>query len=248
MRGPNAPRSPSARRHSGAAGPSNGRRGEGWSRRGGRTLSLRLCARHGSFGRSGCRRDRGRWRRRTRLRRWRGGSQRQQCQRIDVALGIVRSPDPEVDVRNVHLYVARRPDRSDRLGLGDSVAGAHRDRSEVEQRDGIAVRCPDRHGAAVPGQPAGERHLSGGRCADDAAGVTAHVDPAVTVLVVFGAAEVETAQHRPVRGPAPGSGRPRCDQCGHDHHRGCRCLARQHRRPNLAGGSAVVKIGYRDCW
>jgi hypothetical protein len=245
----NAPRSPPERRHSGAGGPSNGRHGEGGSRRGGRTLigmRLRLCACHGSFGRSGRRRERGRRRRRHRLRRWRGGSRRQQRQRINVALRVVRSPDPEVDVRNVDLHVARRPDRSDRLGLGDAVAGAHCDRSEMEQRDRIAVRCPDRHGAAVPGQPAGERHLSGGGCADGGAGVAAHVDPAVTVLVVFGAAEVETAQHRPVRGPAPGSGRPRCDQCDHDQHR-C-CPFRQHRRPNLAGRSAVVNIGYRDCW
>jgi hypothetical protein len=98
-----------------------------------------------------------------------------------------------VDIRNVHLHVARRTDRPDRLGLGDAVADAHRDRPQMEQRDGIAVRRPDRHGAAVPGQPAGERHLSGGGCPDGGAGVTAHVDPAVTALVVIGAAEVETA-------------------------------------------------------
>jgi hypothetical protein len=249
VRVPNAPRSLPERRHSGAGGPTNGRRCEGRSRPGGRTLigmRLRLCACHGSIGRSGRRRERGRRRRPHRLRRCRGGSRRQQRQRIDVALGIIRAPDPEVDVRNVHLHVARRPDRPDWLGLGDAVAGAHGDRAEMEQRYGIAVRRPDRHGAAIPGQPAGERHLSGGGCANGGAGGAAHVDPAVTVLVVFGAAEVETAQQRSVRGPAPGSGRSRCDQCDHDQHR-C-CPSRQHHRPNLAGRSAVVKIGYRDRW
>jgi hypothetical protein len=250
VRGPNARRSTAPqRRRTGADGLGDGRGSEGWSTRGGRTLiglRPRLCACHGSLGRRRCRRDHG-GRRRNRLRRWRGGSRRQQRQRIDVALGIIRVPDPEVDVRNVHLHVTRRPNRPDRLGLGDAVAGTHGDRAEMEQRDGIAVQCPDRHRAAVPGQPAGERHLSGGGCADGGAGGAAHVDSAVTVLVVFGAAEVETAQHRPVRGPAPSSGRPRHNQRNHSQHRGCRFLSRQHRRPKLAGKSAVVKIGYRVC-
>jgi hypothetical protein len=239
LRGSNATRSLSPQR--GRFGPVRLRdRGHGkrWGMRGAwRLVSLRfiLLACHGSlartrYGRRRCRRDSSARRCRRRLRRRRGGSQRQQRQGIDIALGIIGAPDPQVDVWNVELHVARRPDRSDRLGLGDSVAFARHDRPEMKQRYGISIRRPDRHRTAVPGQPAGERHLPRGRRADGGAGVTADVDPAVTVLVVLGPTEVETTQHGPVRRPAPSRGRRRCDQYQRDQHQGGRCLSRQHRR------------------
>jgi hypothetical protein len=62
-----------------------------------------------------------------------------------------------MDVRHVDLRVTGRADRPDRLALGHAVVCGNGDRAEMEQRDGVIVRSPDRHRASVSGQPAGER-------------------------------------------------------------------------------------------
>jgi hypothetical protein len=79
---------------------------------------------------------------------------RQERQRVDVALRVIRSPDAEMNVRHLVLRIAGRADRADCLALGNSVAGRDHDRAQVEERDRVAVLRPDRHGPAVGRQPA----------------------------------------------------------------------------------------------
>jgi hypothetical protein len=69
-----------------------------------------------------------------------------------------------MDVRNVYLGITRRADRPHRLTLGHAVVGRYCDRAQMEQRDGVAIRCPDRDRASVPRQPAGEGDASARRC------------------------------------------------------------------------------------
>jgi hypothetical protein len=174
--------------------------------------------------------------RRRRLRRGRSGSRRrgrgtrrQQRERVDVALRVVGASDPEVYVGDVDLGVAGRSDRSNRLLLGDAVAGIDREGPEVEERDGEAVARPDRHDPAVGRKPARERHLPGGGRPYRRARRAADVDAGVAMFTVFLPAELEAAQNRAVRRPAPrmsGSrrGERNCDQYD------CRCLSRKHRQ------------------
>jgi hypothetical protein len=67
-----------------------------------------------------------------------------------------------MDVRHVNLGIARRADRSDRLALRHTVFGSYSDRAEMEQRDRVIVRGPDRHRAPVARQPAGEGDATAG--------------------------------------------------------------------------------------
>jgi hypothetical protein len=115
-----------------------------------------------------------------------------------------------VDVRDVDLGVARRPDRADGLALGDVVAGADDDRSQMEKCHGVRVGRPDRDRPPVAGQPARERDAPGGRRPDGLPGLAADVDAAVAVLVVVLAAEVEAPQDRSVGRPAPANRGRRC--------------------------------------
>jgi hypothetical protein len=68
-----------------------------------------------------------------------------------------------MDVRHVNLGIARRADRSDRLALRHTVFRSYGDRAEMEQRDRVIVRGPDRHRAPVARQPAGEGDAPAGR-------------------------------------------------------------------------------------
>jgi hypothetical protein len=173
------------------------------------------------------RRGGGRRRRRGRRRRPRSG--RQQGQRVDVALGVVGAPDPEMDVGDIELRVAGRADRADRLSLRDSVAGIDHDRSEMEERDGESVLRPDRDRSTMARQPAGERDLPCRGSGHNGTRNTSDVDSRVAMLVVLGAAEVERTKQMAVRGPGPRASSRRPDEAKREHHKG-RCLSRQHRR------------------
>jgi hypothetical protein len=159
----------------------------------------------------------------------RGGALRQQRQRIDVALRILRHPDPQVHVRLVDLRLARRADQAHGLPFGHAVTRRDRDRAEMEERDREAVGRPDRHRAPVDRQRAGEGHAPSRGGADRRPDVSADVDPGVTVFAVLLAPEVETPDDGAVHGPRPRAGgrrrsKPR-DQAGRDR----RCHLRQHR-------------------
>jgi hypothetical protein len=153
---------------------------------------------------------------RRRHRRGRHAALRQQRQRIDITLRVIGPPDAEVNIRHVVLRIAGGPDRPDGLAFGDALVGADLDRAEMEERDGEAVECPDRHGQAVGGQSAGERDSSAGRRGDSDLRVAGDIDAGMAVLAVLGAAEVEAAQHRPVGRPGPSRCWGRRDECKRD--------------------------------
>jgi hypothetical protein len=150
-----------------------------------------------------------------------------------------------VHVRDVELGVTRRAHGPQCLTLRDAFICGDDDRPEMEQGDSESVGGPDRDRQPVGRQPAGERHppRRGGR--DDRARRAADIDPAVPVLLVLLAAEVEPAQDRSVDRPAPGMGAVRRGQRREDYEER-RCRSRQHRRPTLASRPDVVKDGYRE--
>jgi hypothetical protein len=82
-------------------------------------------------------------------RRGQRGPRGQERQRIDVTLSIRRHANAEIHVRLRELDIAARPDRTDGIALEDGRAAVDADRPEMEERDGVAVLCLDRHGLAT---------------------------------------------------------------------------------------------------
>jgi hypothetical protein len=156
---------------------------------------------------------------------------RQQRQRVDVALRIVRMPDAEVDIRAVVLHVSGRSDRADGFALRHAVALDKTDRAQMQQRHGEAVGRPHGDRPSVPGKPAGERHLARRRGSDGRSRCRPEVDAGMAVLVVLGAAELEASKNRSVDRPRPRACRRRYRERDHEHEgeESC-CLFRQHRR------------------
>jgi hypothetical protein len=103
--------------------------------------------------------------------------------------------------RDAVLRVAARTEGADHSSLVDHVALGHRDRLEMEERDGVAVRREDRDAAAVDRDGARERDGAGGGTADGRAGIAADVDAAVLPGRVAIRAELERAENRSVGGP-----------------------------------------------
>jgi hypothetical protein len=103
--------------------------------------------------------------------------------------------------RDAVLRVAARTEGADHSSLVDHVALGHRDRLEVEERDGVAVRREDRDAAAVDRDGARERDGAGSGTADGRAGIAADVDAAMLPGRVRLRAELERAKDRPVGGP-----------------------------------------------
>jgi hypothetical protein len=143
------------------------------------------------------------------------------------------------------LGVAGGPDRADAFTLRDIVVLTDQDRAQMEERDGVAVGCPDRHCLSVRRQPTREGNASVGRCEDLGTRVAADVDARMAVLSVLRPAKVEPAQHTPVGGPGPRRCLCRRDQPESEREND-RCQLRQHRRATVAGGSVVVKDDYSE--
>jgi hypothetical protein len=139
------------------------------------------------------------------------GPGRQECERIEIAVRLGRQPNAEVHVRLGMLRLSARADGADHVALGKRRPKAHGDRAEMHERDRVPVRSTDREREARRGHGAGEpddaRHRRPNLGAARRADVEATMLPA-EVRVVF---QRETAQDRPVDGPAPGRGR-RCEQ------------------------------------
>jgi hypothetical protein len=181
-----------------------GRRAGGWRcglrrrlgrRRGGR-LSRRRRRRRGRFGGrgSGLRRLGGS-----------GGDRacRQEAQRVDIALRLRGDADAHVDVRDVDVRRAARPDRPDDGAFRDGVAAMNGDGAEVEKRDGVVVGRPDRDRQASAGDRAHERDRAARRSANRGARGAAHVDTAMLAARVRIRTEAEGANHRAVGRPGP---------------------------------------------
>jgi hypothetical protein len=56
-----------------------------------------------------------------------------------------------MDIRRRVLGVAGGPDRPDAFAFDNVVVRTDLNRAQVEECDGVAVGCPDRHGVAVRG-------------------------------------------------------------------------------------------------
>jgi len=171
------------------------RRRLGRRRRGRDRLGAGHDHRCGCVGRRGSgrrRRRRGR-RRRARVRRPR----REECERVEVAVGVGRPPHAEVHVGRVERRRPGGPGGPDRRSLGDDGAALHRDRRQVDEGDRVAVAGGDRHRQPVPGNRAREGHgpLAG---RDDGLSLRSSDDdpPALAAGVGVGA-ELEALQDRP---------------------------------------------------
>ena len=143
-----------------------------------------------------------------RLRRLCARRRRQQCQRIDITLGLARHAHAEVDVR---LRAVRGADRADeRCALRNRRASRHGDRAEMQQRRRVSERRLDRDGLPAGWHGAGKGHDAVDRCPHRCALVAADVDATVLSTGVWmRGIEQERPQHRPVGRP-----RPRLRGCG----------------------------------
>jgi hypothetical protein len=148
---------------------------------------------------------------RSRVLGWHGRC-RQEQERIEVALLLGSPSYTEVEVGDIVLELAARPDRADILGFGDGSPASHGKRAQVNEGDGIAVGCLNRHTRAAPRHSAREGDGPCSRCDDRRPGGRADVDPAVLARRVGVVAEDEGPQHRALHGPRPGSRRRRAGQ------------------------------------
>jgi len=147
--------------------------------------------------------------------RFRGTGRRrgQEAQRVEVPLLVGGFPDPEVDVGDVQLGYAARPDGSDGVSLSDGRTAPHSEGAQVHERHRVAIRRLDRHGLSSARDGARERHRA--RCGSDdrSPGGRADVDPAVLAgRVRMRGIEREGGQHRPCHRPGPAERRGGDDQ------------------------------------
>ena len=200
-----------------------------WGRLGGRRARRRLLRGRWSRGRRIQRRDWG-GRRRGCRRRVGGTPRREQVEWVDV--GVLADPNPEVDVRNRMLGVARRPGICDRVPLRDDRSLPDAQHAEVRKRRLVAVGADDRHREAVRRDLSGERHLPGRGRPYRARVAHGDVDPAMLTRGVLVTTDRVASKHVAVGGPHPrprgGSGAKRPDdrERGADHP--SRCPMREH--------------------
>ena len=177
-------------------------------RRGGRGLGRRRSSRYGlGHGhRFGLCYLGGRVDRLLRGRRSRRGSWRQEREWIDVALWITRRANAEVDERLGTVDITARADRSHDGSLANERAASHADRTEVDERRGVAEGRLDRDRLAAARDRAGERDDSLRRGQHHRARGRADVDAAVLPGGVWmSTVERERPQHRSVDRPGPGA-------------------------------------------
>jgi hypothetical protein len=129
---------------------------------------------------------------------------RQEPERIDVPLGLARPPDSKVHVRHRDFGDAARPDAADDLALGDRLPAVDGRRSEMQQRQGPAVRCSNRDGHAVRRQRPGVRDHTGGWSGNAFAPTRSNVDAAMLATRIRILSEHERPHDGPADRPAPG--------------------------------------------
>jgi hypothetical protein len=137
---------------------------------------------------------------RRRARRGDLGSRRQEPERIHISLRIAGHAHAEIDIGRITVPTHGTDDG----GLADESSSLHPDRSEVQERRGVAEGCLNRNSlAAVRNRPRERHHSFDGRehrCADRRAEVDTAMLPA---RVGRGRVEHKRAQDRPVHRPGP---------------------------------------------
>jgi hypothetical protein len=138
-------------------------------------------------------------------------------QRIEVAVRVVGGAHPEMHVRPRDLGIARGADAADDRSLRDGVVLRDRDRAEMRERHGEAVRRDDRDGPAGARDRAGERHRPRCRGAHRLRCTTRDVDAAVLAgRVRMRVVEAEALDDGTVRRPGPGPRDGGREKRGHD--------------------------------
>jgi hypothetical protein len=142
--------------------------------------------------------------RRRRLRGWRRLHRRwQEEERVEVSLRVGGPAHAEVHVRHRVLGRAARADGADGGPFDDRRTPFDRQRSEMQQRHGVAVGRLDRDRAAACRHCPGERDEARGRRGHGGAQRRADVDAAVEAAGIGVGAEAEPLQHRPLNRPGP---------------------------------------------
>ena len=155
-------------------------------------------------------RNRGRGLRRSRRWRRRGSSRtrREQPERVDVSLTLRLDTHAQMHGGDVVLRFAAPSHAPDRYAFGDGIALRDPDRTEMDDRHGVAVGGQDRDASPVRRQRSGEAHGAGHRRTHGRALRTRYVDAAVLSGGIGVAAERERSEHVAVCGPRPRPGRP----------------------------------------
>ena len=130
-------------------------------------------------------------------------ARREEAQRVEVPVLVVRPPDAEVHVRRVRDRVRALADAPDAHALRNGVAAPDRDARELEESHGEAVTRLDRQRAAAVRDRARERDGAANGRVHGVANGRADVDPAMLAARVGVIAEDERAQDRPVDRPRP---------------------------------------------
>lgn len=207
-----------------------------------------LCSRRCRAQWHGCRRCRLRRRLRRPGLRLPRGPRREQRERIQVAVRIGRQADTEMDIWLSPLGLAARPDGAHDIALFNRRSGAHTDRAEVDERDGVAVGGANRQTEPLVRQLARERDDAQSRRPDVAGHRRRHVDPTVLAAGIRVVLCDERAQHGAVHGPGPARRRWAQDEREQETSNQCGDSVAQfdNHASTIAARSAVVKSGYRD--
>lgn len=152
-------------------------------------------------------------------RRDRRGANREEPERVDVALFVGHESNAEVHVEPGDLRVGRRADDADGSALRYRRAAGDRDRAEVRDRHGVSVGRVDRDAAARSGHDPGEGDASRGRCDDRLSVRARHVDAAMLAGGIrMGVVEGERLDDGPSGRPRPGGCRVGEHEVREDEH------------------------------
>jgi hypothetical protein len=104
---------------------------------------------------------------------------REEQQRVDVPVGILRTPDAEMDVRDVVLELSTRADRPHGVAFCHRGAALDAHRAEMGQRDRVTVGSLNRHAFAANRHGSDKGNLAGHRRRDRRSGRCPDVDAAM---------------------------------------------------------------------
>jgi hypothetical protein len=146
-------------------------------------------------------------------------ARRQKSQRIDVALVVARHANAEVDERLYQINLTARANGADHRPLVHERTSLDADRTEMQERRGVAERRLDRHRLATCRDRAGEGDDPVRRCEHRAAARRPQVDTSMLAGGVgVRAVEGKRSQHRSVDRPRPRTGNRHRQRGSTDDH------------------------------